>query len=168
MKFEISVVDIEILTYQLKRKPRGDFFVSVRCTYGNPMVLTNSPFIDGKPFPTTYWLTCPARIKAVSGLESDGWVIKMEKELTYRNDWKEMIDETVKLQIEARKNMLPEADASIDESLLSGGIAGTGNRYSVKCLHAHLADFLVNRINPVGEKTANLIGGIDCDRECDR
>ena len=60
---------------QLGRPPRAFRRVVVRCPSGHPTVTEQSPYDkDGEPFPTMYWLTCPALVAAVSRLEAAGGV----------------------------------------------------------------------------------------------
>ena len=52
-----------------------------RCGPGHPLVIRNRPVDDeGHPFPTVYWLTCPDAVKAVSRLESEGWIKRLEQQ----------------------------------------------------------------------------------------
>jgi uncharacterized protein len=45
--------------------------VVVRCPWGRPAVTEQAPFDDnGEPFPTTYYVTCPALVAAISRIES--------------------------------------------------------------------------------------------------
>ena len=46
------------------------FTVVARCAHGHPLVIRNA-LVDaaGEPFPTLYWLTCPAHVKAVADVE---------------------------------------------------------------------------------------------------
>src|ERR671937_2917132 len=68
--------DEVVVERQLGRRPRAFRRVVVRCPWGRPAVTEQSTFDEsGKPFPTTFWLTCPylvaalARIEAAGGLE---------------------------------------------------------------------------------------------------
>ena len=153
------------MTYQLGREPRGDFTISSTCSYGAPSVITCGPILDDEYFPTTYWLTCPTRVKKVSRLESTGWISKLNVELASRDDWKTKLGQAIEEQIELRRELL-DGDNEDILALLASGIGGTVNRANIKCLHAHLADYLITKINPIGEKTANLMGEIECDKEC--
>src|SRR4029079_14457160 len=63
---------------QLGREPTVPFTVVLRCSAGHPLVIRNFPRdADGNPFPTLYWLTCPDHVKAVSTLESHGWIARL-------------------------------------------------------------------------------------------
>src|SRR5688572_15205652 len=60
---------------QLGRPVRAFLRVAVRCPYGRPAVTEQAPYAaDGSPFPTTYYLTCPHAIAAVSRVEAAGGV----------------------------------------------------------------------------------------------
>ena len=53
---------------------RGSVAVAARCRYGLPAVVRTAPLLpDGTPFPTLYWLACPAARVAVGRLEAAGW-----------------------------------------------------------------------------------------------
>src|SRR4029453_6305369 len=56
------------------RDVRGAAAVAARCRYGLPVVVRTAPVLpDGTPFPTLYWLACPAARVAVGRLEAASW-----------------------------------------------------------------------------------------------
>ncbi|MGD9676037.1 MAG: DUF501 domain-containing protein, partial [Candidatus Bipolaricaulia bacterium] len=63
--------DLVVIARQIGRTPRGVDGVALRCRFGCPQVVVVHPVVDGTPFPTLYWLTCPHLRQAVSALESD-------------------------------------------------------------------------------------------------
>ena len=66
-----AVDDREIVARQLGRSPRAFRRVAVRCPFGRPAITEQQPYDDdGEPFPTTYYLTCPHLVAAVSRLEA--------------------------------------------------------------------------------------------------
>ena len=70
---ELRAADLVAVREQLGREPTTPFTVVARCTGGHPLVIRNAPRdADGAPFPTTFWLTCPSAVKAVSRMESGG------------------------------------------------------------------------------------------------
>ena len=72
--------DVAAVREQLGREPTTAFTVVARCTGGHPLVIRNAPLdVDGNPFPTTYWLTCPHARRAVSTLESQGWIARLNE-----------------------------------------------------------------------------------------
>ena len=104
-------------------------------------MIANEPLLeDGTPMPTRYWLVDPRLRGAVGRLESQGGVARAES----------VVDPT--LLDEAHRRYAAERDAFVPESWSgprpSGGVGGT--RRGVKCLHAHLAWWLVGGDDPVG------------------
>ena len=81
----IADKDREVIPVQLGREARGVLGISRRCAYGFPQVIVNRPvtleIADITVFPTLFWLTCPYLRKAVSRLESEGWISRFEERL---------------------------------------------------------------------------------------
>jgi hypothetical protein len=103
---------------------------------------------DGTPMPTQYWLVDPELRAAVSRLEAEGGVKDVQTQVS--------LDAIARAQMEYARMR----DARIPENWTrprpSGGVGGT--RRGVKCLHAHLAWWLVGGDDPVGAWTATRIG----------
>ena len=111
------------------------------------MVIENEPHLrDGTPMPTLYWLVDPQLHDAVSRLESEGGVHRFEEMVS--TDELARAHETY---AQRRRSATVRADAVQS----SGGVGGT--RVGVKCLHAHLANFLVNGDDPVGALVATTV-----------
>jgi len=69
------VDDEAVIERQLGRPARGLAGVAARCPYGAPAVVEQHSYLPGgEPFPTTYYLTCPHAVAAVSALEHAGGV----------------------------------------------------------------------------------------------
>lgn len=79
--------DIETVTAQLGRYPRGIVSVAARCRVcGTPLVVVTRPLLtEGvrrpTPFPTTFYLTSPEAVKAVSRLEATGVMARLTARL---------------------------------------------------------------------------------------
>lgn len=135
--------DLATVREQIGREPTTSFVVYARCTGGHPLVIRNAPHdADGAPFPTTYWLTCPEAVRAVSRIESEGWISAL-------NDRAE------------RDRAFGEAIGSAHRSYMKdrgtpdGGVGGT--RSGIKCLHAHYAYHLAGGEDPVGAWVAERV-----------
>ncbi len=96
--------------------------------------------------PTLYWLVDPQLLDAVSRLESEGGVHRFE-ELVDAEELRRAHDDY------ARRRS--SATVRTDLVQAEGGVGGT--RVGVKCLHAHLANYLAGNADPVGELVAASI-----------
>jgi hypothetical protein len=133
--------DRAVVAKQIGREPRAFRRVVVRCPFGRPAVTEQAPFAsDGQPFPTTFWLTCPAAVAQVSRLEAAGGV---ERWSAAARDDPELAASLAKAEAEQRA-LRPEVDAGI-----GGGRSGAG---SLKCLHAHVAFALARPGYELGER----------------
>jgi len=152
---ELRGSDLEIVRAQLGRAPTTSFDVIVRCPAGHPLVIRNAPVAaDGSPFPTMYWLTCPEAVAAVSRLEADGWITRLNDR--YDND------EAFRSDVERA-----HADASADRARVlpeAGGWGGVGGtRRGLKCLHAHYANHLAGGEDAVGGWVATQVEPIHAE-----
>ena len=137
-----SDLDIARVTELLGRKPQGDFEVVLRDASGSPIVVKNEPLLfDGTPMPTRYWLVGPKEHTAVSRLESAGFIDLAESEV-----------DAEELRL-THERYAAERDSAIPKDHTGprphGGVAGT--RVGVKCLHAHYANWLVDKTDVVGQ-----------------
>jgi hypothetical protein len=132
--------DEEVVARQIGRTPRAFGRVAVRCPFGRPAVTEQKPFDeDGRPFPTQYYVTCPALVAAISRLEAAGGVERWSE--AARTD-PELAESLAAAQA-AQRRARPEIDAGI------GGSTRTG---SLKCLHAHAAFALARPGYELGDR----------------
>jgi hypothetical protein len=170
--------DEDIVQVQLGRMPRGFLKVATRCPMGMPETIVTSPVVLARPgldaplepFPTVFWLTCPGAIKAVSRLEAEGWITKLESCLAEDPDAQREYEEAAKSYAEFRKTLLTEDRLKwievhrpswyevICESGVGGILQGSAG---LKCLHAHYADYLAQGKNPVGKWVYQLLRRIN-------
>jgi hypothetical protein len=145
----VSDADLEVITAQLGREPRGVLEVSYRTPDGRPAVIKTSPRLpDGTPFPTLYYLTDPRLTAEASRQESAG----VMKEMTAR------LHEDAELAAAyraAHESYLAERDA-IDS--LGTDFTGGGMPDRVKCLHVLIAHSLAKGpgLNPFGDEAVAL------------
>lgn len=133
--------DRSIVARQLGRTPRAFARVAVRCPFGLPAVTEQAPFDDrGEPFPTTYYVTCPQLVAAISRLEAAGGVERWSRAAAED----EPLRTSLERAHEEQRRIRPE---------LPGGIAGTRTGAgSLKCLHAHAAFALVHPSYELGRR----------------
>lgn len=145
MSDELRAKDFEAVRRQLGREPTTPFSVVARCGDGHPLVIRDRPLdAAGDPFPTIYWLTCPDAVKAVSRVESEGWIARLGA------------DPAIAADVEAAHRAYAiERDEIVAGSGSWGGVGGT--RRGIKCLHAHYAYHLAGGNDVVGRWTAGKI-----------
>jgi len=113
-------------------------------------VVRNRPTdADGNPFPTLYWLTCPETVKAVSRLESDGWIKRLAEQAEVDPELRTALRRAHEEYARERGELHPGAEAW-------GGVGGSAS--GVKCLHAHHAYHLAGGRDPIGAWVAGRLG----------
>jgi hypothetical protein len=166
----VSMSDERTIAWQIGRKPRGLSGVASRCSYGFPQVVRVHPVVDGEPFPTLYWLTCPYLASEIDRLESDGWVGRIEARLSRDRDLFTRYRAAVKAYVRSRLDLLSDEDLrylrgrGMLASLTQRGIGGIAERQRVKCLHLHAADALASS-NPIGEVVLDMLERRECRSE---
>lgn len=146
----VDPADIEAVTRQLGREPRGVLEVAYRCPNGEPGVVKTAPKLpDGTPFPTLYYLTHPALTAAASRLESSG----LMREMTERLQEDEALAAAYR---RAHESYLAERDAieSLGTTFTGGGMPDR-----VKCLHVVMAHSLAKGpgVNPFGDEALAVL-----------
>ncbi len=132
--------DRALVARQIGREPRAFRRVVVRCPFGKPAVTEQAPFDgDGNPFPTTFWLTCPAAVAKVSRLEAAGGV---ERWTVAAQEDPQLAASLARATAEQRA-LRPELDVGIGGARDDAG--------SLKCLHAHVAFALARPGYELGE-----------------
>lgn len=144
--------DLEVLREQLGRVPRGVVAIAARCICGRPLVVRTAPRLDdGTPFPTTYYLTCPPAVAAVSTLEAGGLMTEMTARL--RED-----AALAAAHRRAHDAYLADREAlgHVDEI---AGISAGGMPTRVKCLHVLVGHALAAGpgVNPLGDEVLALV-----------
>jgi hypothetical protein len=149
--------DRGVVSWQLGRPARPFRRVAVRCAYGFPAVTEQGPFTDdGRPFPTTYYLTCPWLVAAVSRLEAEGGVARWARAA----EADPALAESLHRADDEQRRIRPELDV---------GIGGTRSAGAVKCLHAHAAFALARPGYELGERVVAEAGERWCpDARCAR
>lgn len=153
--------DRRVIETQIGRSQRADSEVVSRCHLDLPVVIQVPPLLDdGTPFPTLYWLSCPAAVARIGRLESSGGVRRMEAKAEADNAFGAALEE-------AHRSYAGERDALVPPDARpapSGGVGGSAK--GVKCLHAHYAHARAGRDNPVGELVRDWIEPLDCAEAC--
>ncbi len=149
----LSAADVEAVTRQLGRTPRGAVAVAHRCRCGEPTVVTTAPQLpDGTPFPTTFYATCPRLTGAISTLESTGLMRAMTERLATDPD-------LAAAYRRAHEDYLQRRSALGAVPAIEGTSAG-GMPERVKCLHVLVAHALAAGpgVNPLGDEALAAVG----------
>jgi exopolyphosphatase / guanosine-5'-triphosphate,3'-diphosphate pyrophosphatase len=153
---ELRGSDLGIVAEQLGRRPSVPFTVVARCPGSHPLVIRNAPVDErGDPFPTTFWLTCPDAVRAVSRLEAEGWISRLNERLEAEPDFADAIARAHADYARERARDDPSAERH-------GGVGGTGK--GLKCLHAHYANHLAGGDDVVGAWVAGTVEPIHDER----
>jgi hypothetical protein len=125
---------------QLGRAPRALVDVAARCPFGRPAVLVQAPYDDrGAPFPTLYWLSCPALVRAVGRFEAVGGIATLAAELVDDPELAQDMAVVEQRVIDARMRLAGAGPRLDGGEALRAGIAGEAPGGGLKCLHAHVA-----------------------------
>lgn len=161
--FPLSEKDIKIVSRQLGRKPKNITKIVHRCSYGFPVVIESYSVLEGKPFPTIYWLTCPYLRYQISKLESNGGVTKFENLLSKSS---KLYAEHVSAHLKSKKRAIElaqNAPSSVIERLSNCGMGGITDFEHIKCLHMHVAYHIGGIKNPVGRMILFKLKSVECN-----
>lgn len=123
------------------------------CKHGFTQVLICKPLSKhGKPFPTTYWLTCPYLIKLAGKIESQSGVHELENYINsngLKSEWVKynLLHQRIKIKMLGKNlcKFMNKYHHKIFRSLIRSGIGGIkydNKNVYVKCLHLQTASYL--------------------------
>jgi uncharacterized protein len=136
----------------------------VRCPHGRPAVIRQPAYLaDGRPFPTTYYLTCPHAVARIDVLEAAGGVDRYEALVAADAAAAADYRAGAVRQRELRRPAARMADAGASLGL---GIAGTSRPGAVKCLHAHAAFALAEPDYALGQRILTEAAPVFAAGEC--
>ncbi|QTP53571.1 DUF501 domain-containing protein [Billgrantia sulfidoxydans] len=162
-----DALQLSIIAEQLGRAPRGIEAVAATDGEGTPLVLRMAPIVDGKPFPTLYWL-CSERLKvAISRIEASGVIKQLEARLRDDADFLAAYHASHRDYVETRwRNMSPAQRSEVErlgyEAVLrERGVGGIANWDQVRCLHTQYAHHLCGS-NVIGQWLDAEFAVADC------
>jgi hypothetical protein len=161
------VDDRTLVARQLGREPRAFRRVVVRCPWGRPAVTEQTPYgPDGEPFPTTYYLTCPFLVAAVSRLEAAGGVERWSERATSESRLRASLEAATAEQRELRAGLAEGATGADGGASLELGIGGAARPERLKCLHAHAAWALARPGYALGDEILAEVGHLWPNDSC--
>jgi hypothetical protein len=152
----LNLTDAKHVCLQLGYVPSNIIEVAAKNSAGQPMVallygltnlVENDSSMTADPFPTIYWLTSPDLSRAISALETEGWIDKFQRRLDESESHANRMYLAHTSYSEQRRTMLSSGHRQLVQDngwdfYDTVGIAGMKNYRAVKCLHCHVAHFL--------------------------
>ncbi|NLE48738.1 MAG: DUF501 domain-containing protein [Sandaracinaceae bacterium] len=156
-----SEEEIRALEVQLGRPIQGESRIARRCHLSLPVVVEVEPLTsDERPFPTLYWLSCPVLRRRVSRVEERGAVRELDERVASDPDFRARFEDAASAYAKRRDAKLPEGAALTPRGGIGGSMGG------VKCLHAHLAEYLISGLSPAGEWVSREVLPVSCEMPC--
>ncbi|WP_328813207.1 DUF501 domain-containing protein [Rhodococcus sp. NBC_00297] len=146
---DVSREDLDAVSAQLGREPRGVLEIAYRTPDGRPAVVRTAPKLpDGTPFPTLFYLTDPRLTAEASRQESAGVMREMTERL-------QQDEELAAAYLRAHEGYLAERN---EIESLGTDFTGGGMPDRVKCLHVLMAHSLAKGpgANPLGDESVAL------------
>ena len=107
--------------------------------------------VNGDPFPTTYYLTCPHLVAAVSRLEAAGGVERWSSQVAASDGLRADLEAATASQRRIRRALAGGRRGADGGASLDWGIGGSRRPEQLKCMHAHVAFALANPGYRIGE-----------------
>ncbi|MGB5324834.1 MAG: DUF501 domain-containing protein [Pseudomonadales bacterium] len=151
----VSERDRQLIEQFLGREPRGLAGIAVRDPWGEPLVVRVASLVDGKPFPTMFWLVAPALKLALDRLEASGTIALIQTQVLESRELLAQLRADHHAYAALRENLMPAASRADPERRRSlqglgiRGIGGIADFSRIKCLHAFYAAHLV-KSNAIG------------------
>ena len=145
--------DFDAVARQLGRPPRALRRIAARCPFGVPAVTEQEPYdAEGRPFPTTYYLTCPHLVASVARLEAAGGVERWSEAAQGDERLRASLVRATEEQRSLRRRLAGDERGRDEGASLELGIGGSRYPERLKCLHAHAAFALARPGYELGER----------------
>ena len=157
---------LALIAEQLGRPPRGIQALAATDGEGTPLVLRMASIVDGKPFPTLYWLSSERLKVELSRIEARGVIKELEARLQEDPDFLAAYHRSHEDYVAQRWRHMSQAHRDQAERLgyvglfRQRGIGGIANWDQVRCLHTQYAHHLCGD-NVIGQWLDAEYGVID-------
>jgi len=151
----ISDAEFEQVSYLLGREPRGLEAIQVTNANGQPSVIRVASLVEGKPFPTLFWLVDKALCYWLDQLEAAGVIARLQQQVDHSEVLQHALHDDHRHYAQLREHyMSTEIKKALQAAgyysdLAKRGVGGIGNFGRIRCLHTFYAAHLV-RPNTVG------------------
>jgi len=133
----------------LGREPRGLEDVSVRGDDGRPMVIRVAAMVDGKPFPTLFWLVDRELSYRIDQAEAGGLIARLQARVDREPELQASLRADHLDYIRLRDELMTgEVREALARSGFSGvlerrGVGGISDFTRIRCLHTWYGSHLV-------------------------
>lgn len=137
------------VTSLLGREPRGLRAIAASSPAGEPMVIRVASLVDGKPFPTLFWLVDPALCYRIDRAEAGGLIARLQAQVDADPALQAAMARDHAAHIALRAGFLDPAERQQLEGLgfaavmRERGIGGIADFTRIRCLHTWYAAHLV-------------------------
>ena len=146
----------------LGREPRGLRDIPVVDDAGDPVVIRVASLVDGKPFPTLYWLLGAELCLRIDRLEAAGWILRLQARVDASHELRaSMSDDHARHKAERARFLSAEEQQLLESRGMLGalnerGIGGIADPDRIRCLHTWYAAHLVTP-NTIGRMVDTLL-----------
>ncbi|MEO1077981.1 MAG: DUF501 domain-containing protein [Pseudomonadota bacterium] len=134
---------------RLGREPRGLRAIAVRDAADRPMVIRVASLVDGKPFPTLFWLVDPELCLRIDRAEASGLIARLQTQVDESETLRAAMRDDHAAHIALRDGFLEDhervslAATGYLKALQERGIGGIADFSRIRCLHTWYAAHLV-------------------------
>ncbi|MFT4872762.1 DUF501 domain-containing protein [Congregibacter sp.] len=152
----INEAMLELVQARLGRRPRGLRDVAVMDSNGQPCVIRVASLVEGKPFPTLFWLIDPSLNLRIDREEATGRIMVFQALIDESPELQHAMEMDHQCHIQLRESHLVSGERELLESrgqwnaLAQRGIGGIADFTRIRCLHTWYAAHLVEP-NTVGQ-----------------
>ena len=131
---------------------------------GEPAVIRVASVVDGKPFPTLFWLIDADLCLRLDRLEAAGWIAQLQSLIDSSDSLRQSMSCDHQRHRALRASFLSAGERELLErngmmtALTERGVGGISEPSRVRCLHTWYAAHLVQP-NTIGKLTDALLAG---------
>lgn len=140
----------------LGREPRGLRAVAVRSVQDLPMVIRVASLVDGRPFPTLFWLVDPTLALRIDREEAGGTIARLQARVDDSEALRASMTIEHQRHIALRESYISDVERAelnargLWPALSERGIGGIADFTRIRCLHTWYAAHLVES-NTIGK-----------------
>lgn len=145
----IETTTLQLIEQRLGRAPRGLRSVAVRDATDAPMVIRVASIVEGRPFPTLFWLIDPTLCLRIDRAEAGGTIAVLQDRIDGSAELQACMRADHRAHIALRQSYLSKAEResarrpAFRSALEERGIGGIADFSRIRCLHTWYAAHLV-------------------------